>query len=476
MAEIPGLFAILKKLDKVAKPDPQEPIIEPVQPGETPARKTITRRQALEVAAIGVGGAVATHALGGNPVDAFFPKPTETPVLPTKTPEPTKTPTATPSPSATPQPTKEPTPNPTEVATQTPTKARETPVPEMAERPELKGGFPIVTKDLKEAYKGDEKKQVMAAYARYMNKTTLYEDKDRDFLLKTVEKNYELARTLMPRDPEKNEMEADKDLNDVLKLMIVTSREVAIYRNNGSAESRVKNTTNPEWKKLREHAAKDLAYDTNSAIYKLHPGLVFVETGGDPPPGPNSAGAMGLCQVKEDAGKTVVNLLHGEYVQAKKSKDPKAMVTMTRVRKVLDEDMKYKDVEGNVPNLLDYQTNMVSSMKYLEYLNTIYPDAGMSFWAYHMGPGNKATAIGLYLGLDDKDVNFIQRGLAGLEKNLTSLDAERMLANYVKTHHITAIDLLTSDKVRDGLAKREIYDDTFFYVPRILAGMLLMNS
>jgi hypothetical protein len=432
--------------------------------GESPAVRSIGRRSLLgKLARLAGGAAVTGTPFAAIAADALSPqradrkKPTlanATPPSPTPTPklpeahESAKS-TATPHVVETPVP---PTAQPKAVETP---KQTETPKPtEILISTDL--SVIHVTPELKAAFPGNEKKQTIAAFVSHIMKDkTMPDEKLREYLLKTADVNYSLVKTLLG-EPSDDMEKRDQYMDDVATGMAIAAEQIIVLQKNVDVKRRIEKTGKPEWTKMREVAGKVLNYNKESPIYKLHQGLVFVETGGEPPPGPNAAGAMGLCQVKQDAGNDVARDLKGNaHAQP---------------------FMKYLDTEKTQPNLLDAQTNVLASLEYLDTLKKLYKDNGMAFWAYHAGPGNMAIAVGTHIGLDWSDVKELQMSLAGLHLGQEASEAQVAIINYIKTHDLNFVRLLTSDAVKKRFSEAEITDDTFFYVPRILAGMIFMSA
>jgi len=237
------------------------------------------------------------------------------------------------------------------------------------------------------------------------------------------------------------------------KLAEMVKVQINHYKNSGDFEERKKNSFKENYKRKREdpewiEIEKAYApFKPNPDLLKFILPIIFVESGGNP--NADSGIAKGPCQVRIEAAREAAKLLG--------LKEPS------------NEDL-------FEPNL-----NIKLGLVNLVRLSRTYSDIGIILWAYHLGDGNMNNAIKFYLQdkykLNEQQTADLFQSLAKGDRPATAALINKEVnfkvndGRNIKIEKFNAVDLLTSEKVINGIKSMgALGNDTQYYLARILAA------
>lgn len=204
--------------------------------------------------------------------------------------------------------------------------------------------------------------------------------------------------------------------------------------------------------KTADRAANDLGYDEHSPIRAFVKGLIFQESMGDP--NASSGVALGLCQIKPETAQAML----------RKLKEYGRIPILNKI--------------GNSPNLFDPYANAVLALEYIDELHDMFPDYGLSIWAYHLGQGNMMKVIAAAIGysseatdrLVDVDISDPKKDVPGTIRKAVTGEEGKPPINFVAVRTNKEVnsrwDSKNTGKWKNGAD---------IYVPHIIAATVLMT-
>ena len=184
--------------------------------------------------------------------------------------------------------------------------------------------------------------------------------------------------------------------------------------------------------------AASLSPAVDPFIAQILPGLIFIESKGNPNP-PSKGAAVGLCQITP--------------------------IVLEELEQVTPGVTKGKD-------MLQSDDNIEIAIRYLQHLYTIFPDKALAVWAYHIGQKQMAKAIINYLMFEEKRLTTQEYNL------LKPPQTVALIRRYKDALIVPQLMLSTSMNI----AIDEQYTDeglrigALSYVPLIAAGNELLAA
>lgn len=263
---------------------------------------------------------------------------------------------------------------------------------------------------------------------------------------------------------------------------LIGEQVLYLSRREGSS-SDFQRALDPRWEKIIAKACDLVDYSPEGFPTTILEGIAFTESTFDSTVVNSVTGATGLFQVKPDAAHDVIRriVMTIDSISSQKQKSPSDSLKLKKLQNELA-GIKYQTVKSKdnpdyyKVDLSDLQTNTIIAIEYLDYLYSLFQDRSLAVWAYHLGLGNMAQAIGAHRGKSLDHMDEIVTNLGKFETAKTSREEfDKMLTPDLPNQTINFSTLLSNPAVKERLEKKGAWnDDTQYYVARCVAARALI--